>query len=419
MIEAYDYIRSQSFDTLLVLFWFVAVFEIPRYFLLFALTAFLPARRPAPGPDARERMVSAVVVGHSEATKVEKCVRALHEQSRRPDEIVVLSDGSTDGMAKRVGALSRAGLIDAAHATELRSGKAAGLNLGARIAKGEIIVFVDCDCTFDRHAVRNILRHFEDPGVGAVAGSVLVRNGTASLLTAFQAIEYLITISLGKQAMDRLGLVSCISGAFGAYRRTAYEQTGGYDAEGGEDLDLTLSIRSAGWSVRFAEDAVCYTDVPVSRAALVRQRGRWERDSIRLRYRKHGHLMNPFSLRFSWGEWLHEVEFLVFNVLAAAALPFYVAWLFATYGSFAFSILVGAQLLLIAMDLLVFLMAASVTPLVRPGPLLPYVPGFSLYYGLFMRWVRLGAYAQEWIFRASKNDEFVPRKVQQARARET
>lgn len=419
MIEAYDYIRGQSFDSLLALFWFVAIFEVPRYFLLFAMTAFLPTRRAVVSPEMREKMVSAVVVGHSEATKVENCVRALHEQSRRPDEIVVLSDGSTDGMAKRVGALSRMGLIDAAHATELRSGKAAGLNLGARIARGDIIIFVDCDCTFDRHAVRNILRHFGDLNVGAVAGSVLVRNETASLLSAFQAIEYLITISLGKQAMDRLGLVSCISGAFGAYRRQAYEEVGGYDAEGGEDLDLTLSMRSAGWEVRFAEDAVCYTDVPVSRSALVRQRGRWERDAIRLRYRKHGYLMNPFSPRFSWGEWLHEIEFLFFNVVAAIALPFYVAWLLATYGSFALSILAGAQLLLICMDMAVFLMAISVTPLVRPAPLIPYIPGFSLYYGLFMRWVRLSAYAQEWIFRASMNDEFVPRKVQRARAQET
>lgn len=416
MIEAYDYIRAQSFDSLLVLFWFVAIFEIPRYFLLFAVTAFLPRRRPTAGHADREHMVSAVVVGHSEQRKVETCVRALHEQSRPPDEIVVLSDGSTDAMAERVGALSRQGLIDSAHATELRSGKAAGLNLGARVAEGEIIVFVDCDCTFDRHAIRNILRRFADPDVGAVAGSVLVRNEKASLLTGLQAIEYLIAISLGKQAMDRLDLVSCISGAFGAFRREAYEENGGYDAEGGEDLDLTLSLRESGWAIRFAEDAVCYTDVPQTRAALVRQRGRWERDAIRLRYRKHGYLMNPFSLRFSWREWVHEMEFLVFNVLAAILLPFYVAWLIVTYGGFGFSVLAGAQLALFCLDLAVFAMAASVTPHVRTGPLVPYVPGFSLYYGYFMRWIRLSAYAQEWILHASRRDEFVPEKVQKARS---
>lgn len=414
MTEAYDYIQAQGFDTVLALFWFVVIFEIPRYFLLFGLTVVLPQRKPSAQRHAFR--VSAVVVGHSEEHKVEACVRALREQSCPPDEIVVLSDGSTDAMALRVRALSRRGLIDAAHATDLRSGKAAGLNLGARVSHGDIIVFVDCDCTFDRHALRNIVRHFADPGVGAVAGSVVVRNPTESLLTAFQAIEYLVTISLGKQAMDRLGLVSCISGAFGAYRRTAYDAIGGYDAEGGEDLDITLSLRSAGWSVRFAEDAVCYTDVPRTRAALVRQRGRWERDAIRLRYRKHAHLMNPFSPRFSFGEWLHEMEFLVFNVLAAVALPFYVVWLVVTFGAFGLSILLGAQLVLIVMDVLTFLMAAAITPRVEARQLVLYAPGFSLYYGFFMRWIRLLAYAQEWIFRSSRHDEFVPAKVQKARS---
>ena len=32
-----------------------------------------------------------------------------------------------------------------------------------------------------------------------------------------------------------------------------------------------------------------------------------------------------------------------------------------------------------------------------------------------MRWVRLAAYAEEWIFRASRKDEFVPEKVQRSR----
>ena len=297
MIEAVEYLRAQGLGALLALFWFVAIFDVPRYLILFGVTALLPPRR-IPDAAATPRRVSAVVAGHSEEAKVDTCVRALHEQSRRPDEIVVLSDGSTDRMAARVTALSRAGLVDAAHATDLRSGKAAGLNLGARVARGDVIVFVDCDCTFDQHAIRNILRPFADPEVGAVAVSVLVRNDRENLLSAFQAIESLITISLGRQAMDRLGLVSCIPGAFGAFRRTAYEDIRGYDAEGGEDLDLTLGLRAAGWEVRFAPDAICHTDVPIRRAALVRRRGQWERDAIRLRYRKHAALMNPFAPRF-------------------------------------------------------------------------------------------------------------------------
>ncbi len=411
---ALDYILSQSFDSLLILFWFVAIFEIPRYLILFGFTAFLPASRLA-DDDATLGTVSAVVVGHSEETKVERCVRALHEQSRPPNEIVVMSDGSTDGMARCIADLRRRGLIASAHATELRAGKAAGLNMGASLARGDVIVLVDCDCTFDRHAIRNILRPLADPSVGAVAGSVLVRNAHETLLTSFQAIEYMITISLGKQAMDRLGLVSCISGAFGAFRRSAFDAVGGHDAGGGEDLDLTLSLRAAGWGVRFASDAVCYTDVPSTFGKLVAQRLRWERDTIRLRYRKHVAVTNPFSPRFSWNELAHETEFLLFNVVAAVALPIYLAWLVVTYGPLAITVLLGAQLALILLDLVVFLLAASVTPHVRALSLVPFMTGFGLYYGVFMRVLRLAAYADEWIFRTSYRDSFVPQKVQKVR----
>ena len=246
---ALDYLRAQSFDSLLALFWFVVVFEVPRYLIPFTMAALLPRSRRAQRDYAGR--VSVVVAGHSEADKIDACISALREQSRPPDEIVVVSDGSTDEMAARISAMQRAGKIDAAHATGLRAGKSAGLNMGARHCSGQIIVNVDCDCSFDRHAIRNLLRPFADPGVGAVCGDIRPRNGRASLIAAFQAIEYLITISLGKQAADRLDQVTCVSGAFGAFRRTAFEQAGGLDAGGGEDLDLTLALRARGWDIRF------------------------------------------------------------------------------------------------------------------------------------------------------------------------
>ena len=80
-----------------------------------------------------------------------------------------------------------------------------------------------------------------------MAGNIVVRNPKASLIAAFQAIEYLISISQGKQAANLTNQMTCVSGAFGAFRRSALEGVGGLDAGGGEDLDVTLSLRKAGW----------------------------------------------------------------------------------------------------------------------------------------------------------------------------
>ena len=112
---------------------------------------------------------------------------------------------------------------------------------------------------------------------------------------------------------------------------------------GAKVCDVTLRLRSAGWKTLLAPDAICYTDVPATLMAVTRQRFRWERDAIRLRNRKHRDLLNPFSSRFKVVELLHELDFLIFNILAAIVFPFYLVWLFVTYGEFALIILMARR----------------------------------------------------------------------------
>jgi len=408
--ESLAFLISQSGSSLFTLFWFVIIFEIPRYTLGFIATLALSVRANKK-VAYHARRLSVVIAGHNEEDSIERCVQSLREQSRPPDEIIVVSDGSTDHMPQKLRALQSRGLIKEAHCTQMRGGKSAAVNLAVGRTTGDIIVNVDCDCTFDRGALKNIIEPFADPRVGGVAGNIIVRNPKASVVTACQAIEYMISISQGKQAADLTDQMSCVSGAFGAFRREALQQVGGLDSGGGEDLDVTLKLRTAGWKAVFAADAICYTDVPVTLMALTRQRFRWERDAVRLRYRKHGTLLNPFSKQFDVIELLHELDFIVFNILAAVMFPVYLVWLFVIYGDFAPLILVAAQFGMWGLDLFTFLLAAWVTPKANAQSLLPYLPAYSPFYGFLMRMVRVVAYLQEWVFRASYRDSYVPKKV--------
>jgi len=209
--------------------------------------------------------------------------------------------------------------------------------------------------------------------------------------------------------------MSLVSGAFGAFRRVALERIGGLDAGGGEDLDITLRLRKSGWRTLFAPEALCYTDVPENLSVLVRQRFRWERDAIQLRYRKHGDLMNPFGARFSVSEVLHQLDFLVFGVGSAVIFPVYVVWLIINYGDLALTILIGAQVGMMVLDWVTFALAALVAPRVKTMWLAPYVPGYSLFNGFVMRFVRLAAYLEEWVFEASYRDTYAPSKVHRVR----
>ena len=409
------YLVSQSGESLFHLFWFVIIFEFPRYILAFfsvAVCSFLPMK---PRNEARASRVTVVIAGHNEEKSIERCVLCLREQTRPPDEIIVISDGSTDGMPQKLPELRDRGLIQEAHCTQLRAGKSAATNLGFGRATGNIVINVDCDCTFDRHAIEEMVRPFADAQVGAVVGNIVVRRPHANLVSGFQAIEYLITISQGKLAENLTDHVTCISGAFGAFRRIAIERVGGLDSGGGEDLDLTLRLRASGWKMVFAPNATCYTDPPATLGALARQRFRWERDALRLRCRKHRNLLNPFSPRFRFTELLHLIDFVGFNVVAAFAFPFYLVWLFVTYRDLAPVILLGAQTGMLALDAVTFLLAAWLTPKVNSMALMPYLLGYSTVYGLMMRIIRITAYTQEWIFNASYRDSYVPMKVHRVR----
>jgi cellulose synthase/poly-beta-1,6-N-acetylglucosamine synthase-like glycosyltransferase len=418
--DGLSYLAGQSEVSLVELFWYTLLFEIPRYGLpVLALAAgFALVRGDGAGHQPAgidPRRVSVVVPGHNEAGSLEACVRSLRQQSIQGFEIVVVSDGSSDAMLAVASDLMRRGLVDQVLGCDLRNGKSAGLNLGSRVARGDLLVHIDCDCSYDRYALEEILAPLADPAVGAVCGDIVPRNGDQSLTARFQEIEYLQTISVGKRIAAAVDQVVCVSGAFGAFRRAALDGAGGFDVGGGEDLDATLRLRAAGWSIAFAPQAVCYTDVPVAPWPLIRQRLRWDRDAIRLRYRKNRRLMWPGCVGFEWREALQQWDFLLFNVISALVFPLYLGWLFQAYGGFALVILLAMQGGLVALDAAMLALAGEITG--RPVVLrhLPYVVGYSIFTSYVMRFVRLTAYLGEWLLFASEHDDYVPAKVRARR----
>jgi cellulose synthase/poly-beta-1,6-N-acetylglucosamine synthase-like glycosyltransferase len=324
--RAWQLLRELPIGTLLAMLWLTLIVEIPRYFLGLQATAvallFRDRRQSEPLRSVRQR-ISLLLVGHNEEASIEKCVRSLRQQTFHDFEIVCVDDGSSDKTFAVMGRLQREGLVNCAVRLQLRGGKAAGINLAARLAKGDIFVVVDCDCSFEPDAIEELIRPLlADARVAAVSGNILVRNWRASVSASLQAIEYLISISLGKAYANHIDQVCCVSGAFGAFRRTAWERVYGMDPGGGEDLDFTIRLRLAGYKVVFARHSICYTDVPETVYALLRQRNRWERDAFWIRFRKFRRITNPFRREFSWRDAVHQWDFVLFNMIPTVLFPF-------------------------------------------------------------------------------------------------
>jgi cellulose synthase/poly-beta-1,6-N-acetylglucosamine synthase-like glycosyltransferase len=413
--QAWTFLWEISPATLLAMLWLTLIIEIPRYFLgLQATAAALLLRdkyRSAPLQSSPCR-VSLLLVGHNEEGAIEKCVRSLRCQTFNHFEIVCVDDGSSDNTYPIMCRLQREGLVECAARLDLRGGKAAGINFAARLAKGDIFLVVDCDCSFEPDAIEELIRPLlADPDVAAVSGNILVRNWRQSVTASLQAIEYLVSISLGKAYANHIDQVSCVSGAFGAFRRHAWERVFGMDTGGGEDLDFTIRLRLAGYKIVFARHSVCYTDVPDTLYALLRQRNRWERDAFWIRFRKFQRIMNPYRREFSWRDAVHQWDFVLVNMLPTLAFPFYLAWLVTRYDDVWPIILIAVSLALYVLDIVTFVCAVLVSGKPVYWRLFPFLLLYGPFQSYVMRLDRFYAYVTEWIYSLSLRDNYVPQKV--------
>ena len=410
-----DMLNALDFVSLIALFWYLILFEVPRY-VIGAFVILLTARVVPNGTGSTDLTVSVLLVGHNEAKCLPKAVEGLAEQTIakqwRRLHVVVVDDGSTDGMIEVARRLQREGKVDEVLHSHQRGGKSAGVNLGLSACTGDVVFIVDVDTTFDRDAFEIALGYFTDPHVGAVSGTLGVRNCFSNLLTRSQAIEYAIGLMLGRRIADMLGILTIVSGAFGAFRRVAIESVGRQDVEVGEDADLTLKLRRAGWRIRFAPDALGLTDVPETVTALIAQRLRWDRGLITIWVRKFRAAFDPWRSNFRLIEVLALADVIMFQVVLALAFPLYLIWLWYFFSDFAVTIMSAMLVGYFVVDLLVFGTAAMLG-LAHPFRLLAYLPLHSLIQMSLMRLICLVAIIQELVFFSSYRDPYVPARIMQ------
>lgn len=291
----------------LMVFPYFLLLEVPLNLLVLAGTLrwFVRKRSATPMRSLYRPRVSCIITCYSEGRDVEKTLRSLAEQTYPGSiEIIPIVDGATANQAtlyavRRFKATQRMpkNRIIRPLAKWQRGGRVSSLNAGLAYGSGEIIINVDGDTSFDNDMVVKMVRHFEDPKVPAVAGSLRVRNVGQSWVARVQALEYLLSIHMSKIGLAEWNLVNNVSGAFGAFRRSFLQQIGGWDTHTAEDLDLTLRMKSYfrryGLRIPFDPEAIGHTDAPHTLRGYLQQRLRWDGDLFFVYIRKHGHSFNP------------------------------------------------------------------------------------------------------------------------------
>lgn len=409
-------LESMDLVSLISLFWYAILFELPRYTIGVVVVAFAARWTPREQAANPNLTVTVLLVGYNEAKSLRKAAKGLAEQTIAQErgrlQVIVVDDGSTDGMTDIARELQREGKVDKVLRCNQRGGKSSGVNLGLSICSSDIVIIADVDTTFDRDAFAIMLGYFTDPRVGAVSGSLGARNTFASLTTRSQAIEYAIGIALGRRVADVLGILTIVSGAFGAFRRIAIDSIGRQDIEVGEDADLTLKLRRAGWRVRFAPEALGLTDVPETVTGLIAQRLRWDRGLITIWSRKFRGAFDPRQSTFRLMDVWLLLDVISYQIVLALVFPVYLVWLWYYFSYFAWTVIGATLVAYFILDLIAFAMAAM-TGMSHPLRLLPYLPFYTIMQITLMRVIRLIALVQELMFGSSYRDPYVPARVMQ------
>lgn len=243
-------------------------------------------------------MISVIVPTYNAANTIRDTIEALLNQNypKNKYEVIFVDDGSNDDTVKIIKSYKKVKLIKQKH-----KGPAAARNLGAKKARGGILLFTDSDCVPSRNWIRDMIKPLKNSKIVGVSGTYRTLNKD-SLIARFVGYE----ISRNHEIMKKQKYIDFIGSYSAAYRKDIFLKFGGFDESfpiaSGEDPELSFRISKAGYKMVFQSKAYVYHRHPDTLWKFLKQqfwRGYWRV----LLYKKHTdkmfrHAYTPLRLYF-------------------------------------------------------------------------------------------------------------------------
>ncbi len=211
---------------------------------------------------AAQPFISIVICTLNGAERIVPALRSLQKQdyADRRYEIIVVDDGGSDQLKKSLAAYKFKRLTIVRH--EYNRGIGAARNTGLQAARGDIVAYIDDDCTAARGWLKALAKAFDDDSAQAVGGRLQqgrqtswaqryiyeAGRGLPTLLVGSRSFasrftSYITTKYRPFEAYKKRRAVAEIYTYNAAYRRAALQAIGGFDEQLGSHEDVDVSRR--------------------------------------------------------------------------------------------------------------------------------------------------------------------------------
>ena len=208
--------------------------------------------------------ISVIVCAYNEAGYLASCLHSLLAQSRRPDELLVVNNASTDDTALVARGIGGARVID-----ERRKGLVRVRETARRAATGDLLVYVDADCRAPLTWLERVERRFvRDATIVATSGPYRFYDWDWVGRTMIRAYDLTVAPLTQLLVYRLLCIGTLFYGGNFAVRREALDAIGGFDTAiefHGEDTNLGRRLVRVG-KVSMAPECWLYTSARRYRA---------------------------------------------------------------------------------------------------------------------------------------------------------
>ncbi len=314
--------------------------------------------------------ISLLIPAYNEEENVVQNIKSLLKMDYPNFEIIVVNDGSSDKTHEKIVEAFNLYQIESSQKVSIptkevrgvyynvdypnllyidkeNGGKSDALNAGINASSYPLFACLDADSRLEKDALLKLSIEFNKDKNTIVAGGIVrIANGSVirdgefkgfsmpkRVIERFQIVEYYRSFLSGRVSWGLSNSMLIVSGAFGVFQKQAVIEVGGYKTNTiGEDMEIVVRLHSymrkhkRKYKIIFCEDAVCWTQGPMSLKDIRGQRRRWQIGLLDTLISHKNLLFNPkygtVGLVAVPYFWIFELSGALIEVLGYFIIPF-------------------------------------------------------------------------------------------------